>query len=363
MKTIFEPVAGAATLARRMYTVVPLGEQASGALNDSGQVAFTERMPGGQTIAKFYDGTTIRNLGTLGGTSAVAAALNNAGQVAGYANFNATALTRAFRWSLASGMVELDPIRGGSESLASDINNVGEVVGTVLFPDQRPPHGVLWRPTGRPIDLGLNRSVSQILLINDMGHVMGNAIGADGRQFAFVWTTEDGAIALTGAGIVDSESRGINASGQVTGTFSSLDAGPTAFLWTPGQEFLPLFAQAAFPFAINDNAMVVGVLMDQVAFVWTRAGGMVNIGALPGGSFSNAYDVNNHNEVVGQAADAEGLRAFLWTEADGMIDLNDRLMQAPSGLVLSIATDINDNGSILAQTDNSALVLLVPFPQ
>lgn len=44
MKAIFEPVAGAATLARRMDTIVPLGAQALGALNDSGQVAFTEHM-------------------------------------------------------------------------------------------------------------------------------------------------------------------------------------------------------------------------------------------------------------------------------------------------------------------------------
>jgi len=357
MNTRTEPIAQA----RTMYRVVQMGARAFGALNERSQVAFTERTLAGQMVAKFYNGEMIRDLGTLGGPDAVAAAVNNLEQIAGYSNVDASGLNHAFRWTAASGMVDLGTIRGAPESRASDINAMGEVVGLVSFTDGRLPRAVLWRTAARPIDLGLDRGVSPVLLINDMGQVMGNTIDENGRSMAFLWTRAAGVIPLRAPDIIDSEARDINASGQITGTFSAPGIGPAPFLWTPGKEFLHLFEQNAFPFALNNSGMVVGVLMDQVAFVWTRADGMLNIGSL-GGGFSNAYDVNNHGEVVGQAATADSLHAFYWTRADGMIDLNDRLVPPSPGVELSIAMQINDNGSILAQTTTDVLVLLVPFP-
>jgi probable HAF family extracellular repeat protein len=107
---------------------------------------------------------------------------------------------------------------------------------------------------------------------------------------------------------------------------------------------------------------VVGVLLDQVAFGWTRAEGLTVLGAFPGGSFSNAYDVNNHGVVVGQAATADSLHGFLWTRTGGLVDLNDRLVGPMPGFEVGLAFEINDQGSILAATNDGNLILLVPFP-
>lgn len=354
------PLAVASQAATR-YMVVPLAMNAFGYLNDRNQVAFNESLGNGRFMARFYDGRMIRSLGTLGGDSAQVAALNNFEQITGSSRFNTSDRVHAFRWSPMSGMVDLGVIRGGDESAGSDINNLGEVAGTVSFTDGRRTRAVLWRPGAPARDLGLDNGVAAFMRINDRGQVGGTAFDASGRGQVFQWTRSDGALLMRDPDVIDGELRDMNASGQVTGSYSSVEAGgPSPFLWTPGGEFRRLFDQAAFPFALNDHAMVVGVLLDQIAFVWTREHGMTDIGALPGGGFSNAYDVNNRGEVVGQAATSTSLHAFYWTREGGMVDLNDRLVGPVQDLELSIAFDINQSGAIVAGTTDARLVLLVP---
>lgn len=57
-------------------------------------------------------------------------------------------------------------------------------------------------------------------------------------------------------------------------------------------------------------------------FLWTAAGGMIDLGTL-GGSDSSAAAVTDGGQVVGSsdiAGDAD-FHAFSWTAAGGMIDL------------------------------------------
>jgi probable HAF family extracellular repeat protein len=65
---------------------------------------------------------------------------------------------------------------------------------------------------------------------------------------------------------------------------------------------------------------------------------------LPGGSDSHAQGINNLGQIVGVST-VSTLRAFLWTETSGMIDLNDAV-PSNSGWVLQDATAITDNGYI-----------------
>jgi len=91
--------------------------------------------------------------------------------------------------------------------------------------------------------------------------------------------------------------------------------------------------------AVNgDGSVIVGNLKSNRASRWTQAGGVVDLGALPGHTRSMATAVSADGTVVvgisssnfitssfagpGPSFDKKTSRAFRWTQATGMVDLN-----------------------------------------
>ena len=118
----------------------------------------------------------------------------------------------------------------------------------------------------------------------------------------------------------------INRNGHVIGT-----SWPRLFIWTEtaGIVYVPSSVSTGFVLVggINDDGQVVGTDYRQTpydarAFLWTEAEGVVDLGSL-GGSYSSAAAVNNRGQVAGQSfiADNSLGHAFLWTPGAGMRDL------------------------------------------
>ena len=85
------------------------------------------------------------DLGTLGGTYSDASAINDRGQVTGYAN-TAGGYSHAFRWT-ASGSMQDRGTLGGTDSSASAINDCGQVTGTANTADgDGDSHAFVWTP-------------------------------------------------------------------------------------------------------------------------------------------------------------------------------------------------------------------------
>ena len=67
--------------------------------------------------------------------------------------------------------------------------------------------------------------------------------------------------------------------------------------------------------AVSDAGHVVGtgstVAGPDHAFSWTKQGGMVDLGTLPGDIQSFAIDVNKRGQVIGQSNSNSGGRPFL----------------------------------------------------
>ena len=95
---------------------------------------------------------------------------------------------------------------------------------------------------------------------------------------------------------------------------------------------------------VNDVGQVAGFSTTAArphAFLWTPAGGMVDLGTL-GGSDQLGVRAERHGQVVGDSTTATGEpHAFSWTQAGGMVDLGT--LGGPTSTV----ADVNDSGEVV----------------
>jgi len=312
------------------YSLIDLGtlggsSSAAWAINEGGQVVGSAATTTGVQHAFLYTNGVMVDLGTLGGATSFAYGVNRAGQVVGAAAVGgASSVSHAFLYS-GGRMTDLGTL-GGTSSVAQAINAAGQITGSAQPGGNAPLHAFLYQG-GVMTDLGtLGGTASFGYGINGPGDVVGAAYDAALRAHAFLF---HGAIVDLGTlGGLSSSARGI-----------------------------------------NDAADVVGVATDagnsQRAFLY-RDGVMQDLGAL-GRTASFAYAINDPGDVVGWVADEdEPPSAFLY--ADGvMTDLNT-LIPVESGWTLHEARAINDGrqiaavGAVLPGADHALLLTPLDVP-
>lgn len=387
------------------YSVVKLGPASISCLNSSGQVAFTISQT--SLAAYFYSGGQFQNLGALGGPYTSTNAINDYGRVVGSSDLagrgsstplpripmsltpsfsqincnrpsikskgqlegNAIAAGRsggntyhAFLWTPTKGMVDLGTLYGG-DSVGTGINNAEEVIG-LSDSTTNPPffvQGFYWSAATGMIEAGgASGVVTNPIAINDAGQVVGAAVDGLGPNYAFLWTKAGGMVKL---GSLEYESvayaTAINNKGQVVGISKDGFFRVRVFSWTQAGGMIDLgYVPDIYNLLIyNPQVNNLGQVL-LPSSIWTSAGGKVNIGSLGGGNTTTAA-INNLGQVVGSANDIFGqTRAFVWTKASGMVDLNTPGL--PVDTPLQTATAIADNGSILATSSGGITYLLVP---
>jgi len=200
------------------------------AINDSGQIA------GGDGHAILITPGGTQDLGTLGGGSWSAAyGISNAGEVVGSALL-ANGTFRGFTWTAQTGMIALGTL-GGNSSYATAVNAEGQVTGAAALTTGY-DHAVLYSG-GQTIDLGsLGGSNSYGYAINNAGAVVGYSDVAGNA-------TVDAFIVYSGGVMIDLNSLipagsgwdllaayGINGSGQIVGS-GTYDGQSVMFLLNP----------------------------------------------------------------------------------------------------------------------------------
>lgn len=154
-----------------------------------------------------------------------------------------------------------------------------------------------------------------------------------------------------------------------SGLRPSGSAAPEAFVYRVGTESMeglgdlqtPVFSSTAEGIS-KDGLVTVGQARnsegEQVAYRRTKAGGMVALGDLAGGEVVATAEAANADGsvIVGTGRTARGREAFLWTEATGMVRLQDVAGIDPAMLGsgwLETAVAISDDGLTVAGTYRS----------
>jgi probable HAF family extracellular repeat protein len=298
----------------------------------------------------------IINLGTLGVNFVSPNAMNDRGQVVGFAlnaipdQFSFASFlgvetqVRAFLWQDGV-MLDLGTL-GGPDGWAASINDGGQIAGWSLVDStvnsstgQPTQHPFLWE-NGRMIDL----------------HTLGGT-------FAVV-----GSLQSPGAG------SSLNNRGQVIGTSNLLgDSIHHPFLWDRGilTDLGTLGGDNGEAWWINDSGQIVGradLPGSQVhhAFLWEH-GKMIDLGFSPNWPCSTAIDVNSRGQIIIDTGlcGVGGGPGLLW-ENGHLYDLN-KLIPSNTGIVIGGTggpSFINDRGEIAAtgvlSNGDEHAVLLIP---
>lgn len=263
------------------------------------------------------------------------------------------------------GVVDLGTLPGGTSSTGAGINNNSQAVGSAFLPTLR---RAFIYSNGTMSELltayhAANGGFSSATAINDAGQVVGGvSIAANNfTSRAFVLSGGNLTILDRFGGSGGSGATAINSAGTVVGTSSSPD-GFRAFVYANGvMTNLGVLSagtdNTSQAWSVNDAGQVVGVASTGTpfavrAFLWQN-GVMQNLGVLPNASASAATDINNSGQVVGYANIPSPFvqvpHAFLWTSADGMIDLGSLggTGTIPPRETGTIPRSINDSGTIV----------------
>jgi probable HAF family extracellular repeat protein len=252
-------------------------------------------------------------------------------------------ICRGFVWK--DGEMQELPTLGGHHGFAAALNNRGQVVGWAETPVHDPTctgvqvlqfRAVVWEPKKNKVKTREllpfpGDSTSAATAINDRGEVVGisgdcdQAVGRFSARHAVLWGKNGKVTEIPNLGGVTWHTPlDINAAGDVVGFSNPAGAGD------PEGEFISR------------------------AFLWTRgAAKALDLGTLPGDLYSEAFAINGRGQVVGVSfGGASGSRAFLWQDGV-MTNLND--LVAPGSLdVLLSAQDINDDGQITGRVLDQA---------
>jgi len=331
--------------------------------------------------AQVYD---VVDLGTLGGTNSYAQAINNQGQIVGYAH-GSDNLSHAFFWEEGV-MSDIGELAGHNSASAYDISEAGHIVGRSYHAATSSQYRACLWAGGTVSNLGVLGvgTWSKALCINEYEQITG--ISSTGViQHAFIWADgqmNDLSTFNSYGGQNSSEGWGLNDFGQVVGITHLWNASAQwrPYIWidenTNGMRLLPderlemkilgtLGGLHGCAKAINNVGQVVGhtyidgavrhaFVINPVGFLWKDPESygvysnnyMRDLGALAGATYSDALAINESGVIVGFSNHSGGGNHAVISDGYTLTDLNT-LIDTNAGWELTMATDINDTGEIV----------------
>jgi len=291
-----------------------LGPQA---INNKGEVVGYADIDANQVEHAFlYSAGTTRDLGALDGTYSGAWDVNDSTEVTG--NYDApSGDERAFLYR--GGTMQALGTLGGTFSNAKAINAAGTVVGQSS--DTNEDYFCFIYSGGQMSampTLGTSPPYCDANAINDLGHVAGFSITSNNEQHVFVF--RDGTMTDLGAGLPNYGVRvdGINNDDDVIGMWAYGGyAGYTGFLYRAGV-MGPLAGGYTEPSDINNAGVVVGYAifgLDGHAFIWDQTNGLQDLNGLIDPSLDltlgGVQGINDVGQMTGTGQRADGTQVAI----------------------------------------------------
>ncbi|MFQ3611056.1 MAG: PEP-CTERM sorting domain-containing protein [Fimbriimonadales bacterium] len=322
-------------------------------------------------------------LGNLGeGTFAYGTGVSADGRVVvGYSATDDTLDSRAFYWTRATGMTQLEFSAGDRMSRAQGVSADGTVVVGYRVNAQGRLIPVRWvdgalenLPLPTQGVWGYANKVS-----GDGQTIVGRYSLGAGRLRGFFHSSSTGSVGLAGLSPTDrSEALSVSYDGSViVGYSESVSDEARAVIWNRSGDIQDISGgRLSRAYAVTtDGTVVVGTHdtnTQTLAFRWTASGGFESLGAFETASLTYALAVADGGSViVGEALLDTGDRvAVRWIENIGWQDLNliYESLLAPETVLLS-ATDISPDGRYIvgfgynSLTDRAEAWLLDTVPE
>ncbi len=313
------------------------------------------------------------DLGRTGDSGSEATALNRNGVTVGSFGYYSAGTIRERAFYYSGGLRNFDFDAGGAPNMTSSalaVDDAGCAVGWTQNTDGAPVYFEMFHaadscPHNDTIfGANLGGLNSTAYGINNAGLMVGVSLTDAGSYHACSLAVD--ATTMTDLGVLSggssSAAMDINEDDLIVGYSDTASVVQTAVYWNGGVPTdLGAFPGApagtqSYALAVNDadSPQIVGWSYGsaagglQHAFLW-QDGTMDDLGTLPGGDRSEAWDLNDLGEVVGWARTADyHVHAVLWDASGAIIDLND-VEGIPPGWVLAEAEGINNSGQIVGR--------------
>lgn len=297
----------------------------------------------------------VTEIGTLGGGTSSALAINDSGEIIGSSGDSMDHL-HAFVW--VRGNISNLGTLGGTTSEALGINKVGTVVGySTVDKAGSIYHAFMWA-NGKMTDLSVGKSYSsRAHAINSRGIVVGE-LDQGSREQACYWDSR-GMHSLPTPRGTNSVAVSVNETGDIVGdTYGSQYRDRRACEWVRGRFVVlaePKGAVMAQASAVNDEGLVIGVFTDArgrrpCTWVISNPSSCTILGT----SLGQPNRVNNHGEIIGDIPTEPGFGYGAVWQGNSPVSLNSGMVSSSAGWSFGPAVGVNDHGDIVGTgTHNS----------